>query len=134
MSTNNRFSLGGVRFCISAVVLFGALGACAGFSPSEGRTEALQPVSANVSAPAAAAAAGPAREPPAAGSWVHQVDFDQVSATWTVTITSMVTRQLTCTVSWNGISIVGSTAGRRVRSSFTLLIPAYSGAGSAITG
>ena len=72
-----------------------------------------------------------------AGSWIHTAFFDNQRSVWVVKITSMVQKQMSCTVTWKGTK-TGSTyygdqnVGGPVSGSFTLQVPAYPGRGAAV--
>jgi hypothetical protein len=63
------------------------------------------------------------------GSWTHMSYFDNRTSVWMVKITSTVTKPMTCTVSWTGITTgstyYGSQIGVTVSRSFALQVPAY---------
>jgi hypothetical protein len=68
------------------------------------------------------------------GEWKDRAFWDNVTGLWITAVTSTVKKQLTCTVTWNGISVGKVNNGQTVHGTFTLVIPAWPGYGAAMEG
>lgn len=69
-----------------------------------------------------------------AAGWKDRAFYDNTTQKWTVEISSTVTKQMDCTISWEAIQmgLTSEGGGKKRAGNLTVPVPAYKGSGPAV--